>query len=145
MSPKYSSTHFCFWIVALFFLLWNLVGVLSFFTHTFISDASLAALPENERALYTQYPLWTTIVFGAAVFYGFTSALGLLMKKKWARIAASISFITVLIQMIHNVFYTDSIAVYGIIEAITMPVLLVVFSLLLLLYTNRGVKKGWLN
>ena len=82
MSPKYSSTHFCFWIVALFFLLWNLVGVLSFFTHTFISDASLAALPENERALYTQYPLWTTIVFGAAVFYGFTSALGLLMKKK---------------------------------------------------------------
>ena len=56
-----------FWVVTAFFLLWNILGVFSFVAHVFITEDSLAALPTNERELYNEYPLWTTVVFAIAV------------------------------------------------------------------------------
>ncbi len=66
-----------FWVVVIIFLLWNILGVLSFFGHTFISEEAISKLPENERELYGDYPLWTTIVFAVAVIFGFIGSLGL--------------------------------------------------------------------
>ncbi len=66
-----------FWVVSVFFLLWNLMGVSSFFAHTFISDETLDALPIAEKELYESYPLWTTTVFSIAVFGGLLGSVGL--------------------------------------------------------------------
>lgn len=59
-----------FWVLAVIFLLWNIMGILSFFGHTFITEEALAQLPDNERALYGDYPFWTTIIFAIATFGG---------------------------------------------------------------------------
>ncbi len=71
-----------FWAVAIFFLLWNIMGVLSFLGHTFISSETIAELPEKEQALYGEHPLWTSIVFAIAVLTGFAGSIGLLLKKE---------------------------------------------------------------
>jgi len=134
-----------FWFIAIFFTLWNIIGVFSFFEHTFISEETLAALPEKERELYGDYPIWITIVFSIAVFFGFFGSLGLLLKKKWAKIAFIISFCAIIPQMIHNVFFTKSMDVYGPGQAITMPIMVVVFGLLLIWYSNYSIKKGWIK
>ena len=102
-----------FWVVAIFFLLWNIIGVLSFFGHTFISDEALAKLPEKERELYGEYPIWTTIIFAIAVFGGLLGSLGLVFKKKWSKLVFIISLCAIIPQMVHNVFFTKSIEVYG--------------------------------
>lgn len=134
-----------FWVVAVFFLLWNIMGVLSFFAHTFISEEALAALPEQERALYGDYPIWTTLVFAIAVFFGFFGAFGLTLKKKWSKWAFIISFCAIIPQMIHNVFFTKSMEVYGPGQAATMPVMVVVFGLLAILFSNYSIQKKWLK
>ena len=134
-----------FWLVAIFFLLWNLMGVMSFYAHVFISEEALAALPDNERVLYGEYPFWTTVVFAIAVFFGFFGSLGLLLKKKWAKLAFIISLCGIVPQMIHNVFFTKSMEVYGPGQAATMPVLVVVFGILLIWFSKYSIDKGWLK
>lgn len=134
-----------FWVVSIFFLLWNIMGVISFLAHTFISDEALAALPTNERELYSQFPLWTTIVFAIAVIAGMIGAVGLVLKKKWSKIAFVVSLLAIIPQMSHTIFFTKSIEVYGIAEAVTMPALVVVFGLFLVWFSMLGVKKRWLQ
>jgi hypothetical protein len=134
-----------FWVAAIFFLLWNIMGVISFFSHTFISEEALSALPENERELYGDYPIWTTIVFAIAVFFGLFGSLGLILKKKCAKPAFIISFCAIVPQMIHNVFFTKSMDVYGPAQATAMPVLIVVFGLFLIWFSNYSIKKDWIK
>lgn len=134
-----------FWVVSIFFLLWNIMGVFSFLAHTFISNEALAELPSNERELYGEYPLWTTIAFAIAVIAGIIGAIGLVLKKKWSKIAFVISLLAIIPQMIHNVFFTKSIEVYGVVEAVTMPALVVIFGLFLVWFSMFGTKKHWLK
>jgi len=134
-----------FWIVAAFSLLWNIMGVVSFFMHVFISKEALDALSVAERDLYKSYPLWTNIVFAIAVFFGFAGSLGLVLKKKWSKMAFIISLIAIVPQMIHNVFFTKSIEVYGTAQAITMPILVVVFGILLVWFSSFAINKNWLK
>lgn len=134
-----------FWVVTIFFILWNIMGVFSFFAHTFISEEALMKLPTKERELYDSYPLWTTIVFAIAVISGFIGSLGLVLKKKWTKTAFIISLIAVTPQMLHNVFFTKSIDIYGMAQAITMPVLVVAFGIFLVWFSVFGIKKKWLK
>lgn len=134
-----------FWIVAIVFLLWNIMGVFSFFGHTFISDEAIAKLPVPERELYGEYPLWTTIVFAIAVFFGFVGSLGLIFKQKWSKMVFIISLIAIIPQMIHNVFFTTSIEVYGTAQAITMPILVVLFGMFLVWFSVFSIHKKWLK
>jgi len=134
-----------FWVVSIFFLLWNIMGVFSFLAHTFISTEALAELPTDERELYGEYPLWTTIIFAIAVFTGMIGAIGLVLKKKWAKMAFIISLFAIIPQMIHNVFFTNAIEVYGAVEAVTMPALVVIIGLFLVWFSMFAIKKQWLK
>lgn len=102
-------------------------------------------LPENERALYGEYPLWTTIVFAVAVFGGMLGSIALLLRKKWAKTAFIISLIGIIPQMVHNVFFTKSIEVYGPGQAATMPIMVVIFALFLIWFSNYAINKNWLR
>ncbi|WP_339666172.1 hypothetical protein [Maribacter arcticus] len=139
MEPKW------FWVVAIFFLLWNIMGVLSFFAHTFISEEALAALPDNEKELYGDYPIWTTIVFAIAVFFGLFGSLGLLLKKRWSKLAFIISLCAIIPQMIHNVFFTKSMDVYGPGQAATMPIMVVVSGFFLIWFSKYAINQNWLK
>ena len=121
------------------------MGVFSFFAHTFISEEALAALPDNEKELYGDYPIWTTIVFAIAVFFGLFGSLGLLLKKRWSKIAFIISLCAIIPQMIHNVFFTKSMDVYGPGQAATMPIMVLVFGFFLIWFSNYAINKNWLK
>ena len=145
MTNQKVKSPIWFWIAATFFLLWNFMGVLSFFAHTFITPEALALLPQNERELYGEYPIWTTIIFAIAVFFGLFGSFALLLKKKWAKLAFIISLCAIIPQMIHNVFFTKSMAVYGPAQAATMPIMVVVLGLFLVWFSNFAIKQNWLK
>ena len=144
MENKKTKISIWFWVVAVFFLLWNIMGVGSFFMHTFISNETLDALPIAEKELYKSYPLWTKIVFAIAVAGGLLGSLGLLFKKKWSKLAFIISLCAIIPQMAHNVFLTKSIDVYGP-SSVIMPIMVVVFGVFLVLFSIAGIKKNWLK
>jgi hypothetical protein len=144
METQKSSAPKWYWIPAIFFLLWNLMGVASFYMHTFISDEAMQALPAAEQDLYNSYPLWTKIAFAIAVFAGLAGAIGLVLKKKWARSAFIISLLAIIPQMTHNLFFTNAREVYGPGTEV-MPVLVVVFGIFLVWFSSYGIKKNWLR
>ena len=132
-----------FWIVAIFFLLWNIMGVASFFMHVFISNEALELLPIAEKELYESYPLWTEIVFAFAVIGGFLGSIGLLIRKKWSKLAFIISLCAIIPQMIQNIFISKSIEVYGN-EAIIMPIMVIIFGIFLVWFSKFAINKNWL-
>ena len=134
-----------FWVVSIIFLLWNIMGVFTFFEYVLISEEAIAKLPEKERELYSQYPLWTTIVFAIAVLLGFIGSLGLVLKKKWSKMAFIISLLAIIPQMIHNVFCTKSVEVYGMMQALTMPILVTIIGVFLIWFSNFSINKNWLK
>lgn len=144
MENQKISIPIWFWIIAVVALLWNLMGVMSFYMHVFITDEALQALPEAERNLYDSYPLWTEIAFGIAVLGGFLGSIALLMKKKWAKSAFLISLLAIIPQMTHNLFFTNVKEVYGPGTEI-MPVMVIIFGVFLLWFSSFGIKKGWLK
>ena len=121
------------------------MGIASFYFHVFITDEALALLPENERALYGEYPMWTSIVFAIAVFGGALGTLGLLMKRKWAKPLLVLSLIAIVIQMSHSLFLTESMVVYGVAEAVTMPILVVLIAIYEILLANKAIRNGWIS
>ena len=133
-----------YWIVAIFVLLWNLMGVGSFYIHTFITDEAMQALPVAEQDLYNSYPLWTKIVFAIAVFGGALGSIGLVIKKKWAKSAFIVSLLAIIPQMIHDLFFTNSREVYGPVSVV-MPIMVIVIGVLLVWFSAFGIKKGWLK
>jgi surface polysaccharide O-acyltransferase-like enzyme len=141
-----SSAKVAAWfkVVAAIAVLWNIIGVLAFLMNVFITDETLAALSEAERALYEQYPLWATIVFAIAVFGGLFGSIGLLMRKKWSKQLLMVSLIAICVQMYHNLFMSEYVAVTGN-SAYFMPALLVVIAIFLLYLSAFANRKGWLN
>ncbi len=134
-----------FWGVSILFLLWNIMGVLSFVGHAFISEETLAAMTESERQLFDSYPIWIYVAFALAVLGGFIGCVGLLLRKKWSKMTFTISLIAIIIQMGYNTFFTKTIEVYGMTQALTMPILIVVFGIFLLWFSNFCIKKGWIS
>ena len=133
-----------YWVVAIIFLLWNLMGVGSFLSQTMMTDEMMQSLSVAEQELYSSYPFWTYIAFAVAVFGGTIGSIGLLLRKKWTKMAFIISLIAIVPQMTYGIFFTDTSLVYGA-AAMVMPVMIVVVGFFLVWYAGSVTKRGWLK
>lgn len=144
MKNQTPPTPKWYWPLIVFFLLWNLMGIGSFFHHTFISEEALQLMPANEQALYNSYPLWTIIAFAFAVFGGTIGSIGLMLKKKWAKMAFIISLTGIIPQMMQNLFLSDAKEVYGPGTEI-MPITVLVLGFFMVWFSQLAIKKNWLK
>ncbi|WP_296282870.1 hypothetical protein [Pseudoxanthomonas sp.] len=133
-----------YWIVAVFALVWNLIGVAMWYLQVSMTPEQLAAMPETQRQVYEGTPGWINIVFAVAVLGGVLGALGLLMKKRWAGTMFLLSLIALLVQMIGAYVVTPAWAAYGPV-GLVMPVVLLLIALFLLWYANKAKARGWLS
>lgn len=132
-----------FWIISIVALLWNLLGLMSFFVQLMMTDEAIAALPEAEKALYEATPGWLNVIYGIAVVTGSLGSISLLIKKSWAIPLFLISLVAVLIQMSYSIFLTDAYSVYGW-QSLMMPILVILISAFLWYYAKQCHAKGWL-
>jgi hypothetical protein len=51
-------------------LIWNLMGVMAFFSAMTLSPDAFAAKPQQEAEVYSSAPLWANVAFGVAVIGG---------------------------------------------------------------------------
>ncbi len=144
MNQNKTKLPVWFWIFTIVMLLWNLMGVASFFAHTMVGEEQLQAMSEAERNLYGQYPLWTKIVFAIATFSGALGCIALLMRKKWATPILLISFITICIQMGHSLFIAGALEVYGAQHAI-LPAVVALVGLGLYFFSKHAEKRDWIS
>lgn len=133
-----------FWVVAGAALLWNLVGVISFFSIVTMSADAIAAMPKAESALYEHMPLLTKIAFAVGVFGGVAGSVLLLLRNKIAAPVFIASLIGIVVQFSHWLFMTDAPTVYGG-EAYLMPVMVTVIAAALIWFSKSAKNRGWIR
>ena len=134
-----------FWIVSVIALLWNAMGVMAYLGQAFLTEEALAAMPPEQQEIYNiDYPAWYTAAFAIAVFAGFIARVMLLARKKLANILFIISFIAVIVQSIYTFFLSplkDKMTAFDSSMSISIPII----AILLIVFSNKGIAKGWLK
>ena len=133
-----------FWIIASLALVWNAIGIMTYLMTVMMSPEALEALPEAERALYTDTPAWATGAYAIAVFGGTLACVALLLRKAWAVPLFVVSLVAILIQMVHALFMTSLLEVRGP-SAVVLPLLIVLIAAYLVWYSRSAKKKGWIG
>ncbi len=134
--PKWFS------VVAWVAFVWNLLGLMMFAAHLMMTPEMLAALPENEQALYKDLPVWLTVAFGCATIGGVIGTLLLALRKSISFYPLVISMIGACVQNYHSFFVIDSMAVYGPGSAI-LPSIVVLITIGLVWLSKDANSKGW--
>ena len=133
-----------FWIIGVLALLWNLMGVMQYLIQAYMTDETLQALPEAERALYENAPAWVTGAFAIAVFGGLLGCILLLLRKKSATTLLLISMAGILVQMTYSLFMSNAREVYGT-TALLMPLMVLAIGAFLIWYSKQMTAKGILK
>ncbi|MCA1749617.1 MAG: hypothetical protein ABR601_06260 [Parasphingopyxis sp.] len=126
-----------FWLVAIFLLLCNGYGVFAYL-------ASVMTSPAAEIAVMSSAPFWATGAFAVAVFAGLAGAIGLLVKRAWARGMFILSLVAALIQQVWILFVSDWLAVSGA-QALLLPLLIDLVAIAGIWFAARGIHRGWLR
>ena len=134
-----------YWIVSVVALLWNLMGAMAYLSQAYMSDEVKAALPAERVELMENMPAWATAAFAFAVWGGVLGCLGLLLRKKWAKPVLVVSLIGILIQMGYSFFMTNAVEVYGTVEGVVMPIIVIVIGIGLVLFSKSALNKGWIS
>ena len=133
-----------FWFISALALAWNLIGVATYLMSVTMSPEALAAMPEAERALQTNVPVWVTSAYAIAVFGGTLACLALLMRKAWAVPVFIVSLVAILLQMGYGLFGTAMLEVQGGAAAI-LPALLIAIAIYLVSFSRSAKARGWLG
>lgn len=134
-----------FWIISIIALIWNIMGVGAFIGQSFVTEEAIALLPPDQAELLNNIPSWVVIVFAIAVFTGLLGCILLLMKKKLAISVFMISLLAVIIHQGHFFLTVDSIGIYGWVQGMIMPVIVILIAMFLYMYSKTAAAKGWLN
>jgi hypothetical protein len=144
MTAPSTKPSVAFWIISVLALIWNLMGVMQLITQVTMTPETLAALPANEQAMYTDCPTWALVAFGVAVFGSALGCILLLLRKKIAGSVFTIAYIGILVQMIYSLFFSRAIEIYGPGGAV-MPIMIILIGGFLIWYSRRAAAMGWLR
>lgn len=132
-----------YWIVAVIGLLFEAFGVWTYL----ISVGMLPPMEDTNaaaQAIADAAPSWVTAVYAIAVFAGLLGALGLLVRKRWARALLILSLVACLAQFGWWIFLSGALEALGT-STLTVPIFVMVVAALLAWFANHAVKRGWLS
>lgn len=139
MSNSTTKPGTIFWIISSIALFWNIMGVVAYLGQAYMTDEALSLLAENEQAYYANVPVWITAAFAIAVFSGFLGSLALVLKKKLAKLLFLVSFVTVVVQVVYNLFIQEFVALTG--SRVILPLITIVIAVFLLWFANNAIEK----
>ena len=134
-----------FWIVSAIALLWNIMGVMAYLGNAFLTEELKAELPPEQLELIENTPAWVTAAFAIAVWAGLLGCIALLIRKKWARPVLLISLIGIIAQMSYSFFMTNAAEVYGQMQGVIMPVLVIAIGVALVILARKATNANWLK
>lgn len=132
-----------FWVISILAFIWNIMGVMAYLGHAYITDEALSLLSSSEQDYYNNLPVWVTAAFAIAVFTGLFGCLALLLRKKMATNLFIISLIAVLAQFVYNFFIQEFMEISG--SGIMMPVLVIFIAIFLIWFSKKSTMQGWIS
>ena len=132
-----------FWVVGGAALVWNLIGLVSYYSHVTMTPEALAEYTEAQQALISSTPTWATAAYAIAVNAGVLASLFLLLRKGWATPMFILSLLAIIAQDLHAFVLSNGIEVWGI-NGMILPAVIIVIGVALLWYSRSAKARGWL-
>jgi len=132
-----------FRIVSVVALLWNVAGLLAFLSDLFMSPEDVAALSEQQQAMYAARPTWALVATGIATIGGTLGSLALLLGKRWALPLLGASLVGLVGQDIGMLGLPGGLGAIGAVPVVLQAIVLVI-AIGLILLARRGIARGWL-
>lgn len=123
-------------------ILWNLGGASMFVLDMMKSPADIAALPQDQQALWAQMPSWAWAAYGVGTIGGLLAAIGIVIRKKWAAHLALLSVIAVIVNFIPAFFLSEGVDVWQP-KFYVFPLVIFAIALFQLWLARKANKQGW--
>lgn len=133
-----------YWAVAALALLWNGFGCFMYVSQVGMDAAEMAKLPEVQQEVWRAMPAWAVGAYALAVWVGLLGALGLLVRRRWARLAFAVSLLAVVVQFGWSFLGTPILARMGP-SALVFPAFIFLVAASLLWFAGVATKRGWLR
>ena len=133
-----------FYIISIAALVWNLIGVMTYVMQVTMSDAAMAALPEDQQAFIRNTPAWVTAAYAIATNAGALGCVLLLVRQSWAYPVLIASFLGILLQNFYGYAIGGAVDVYGA-PGVGLSVTVIAIGAFLIWYTKGANDKGWLK
>ncbi len=133
-----------FYIIGIAALIWNLIGVMAYVMQVTMSDAAMAALPEEQQAFIQNSPVWVTAAYAIATNAGALGCVLLLVRQSWAYLVLVVSFAGIILQNLYGYFMGGAVDVYGA-AGVGLSVAVILIGAFLIWYTKGATDKGWLK
>ena len=134
------------WLVGVFALLFNCIGVFDFVMSmtrgaTYMASAGMTP---DQIAHYQGMPAWMTAVWAIGVWAAFLASILLLMRRRVAFAVFVLSLAAFLVSLLYTYVLTDGGAVMGRAMAVTSAVIAILL-LLFSWYSRAMAKRGVLR
>ena len=133
-----------YWAVAAAALLWEAMGCYAYVSQVSMDAADLARLPAAQRDMWLAMPAWAKGAYAVAVWAGLIGAVGLLLRRRWARLAFALSLIAVIVQFGWAFLGTSILSTMGA-SSLAFPLAVLLVAALLLWFSGVATKRGWLR
>jgi hypothetical protein len=133
-----------FWIIGGAALVWNLLGLVFYYSHVTMTPEALAGFTDAQQEFFNSTPMWATSAYAIAVNAGVLGSLFLLLRKSWAVPLFGLSLLGILAQNVHAFLLANGLEVWGS-SGIALPAIVIVIGVALLMYSRTTKDKGWLN
>ena len=133
-----------FWVFSGAALVWNLIGLFIYYNQVTMGPDALAKLTADQQAFLASTPTWATSAHAVAVTFGVLGSLLLLFRKSWAVPAFVVSFLGIVVQDVHAFIISNALEVFGGVNALIIPSIVLVIGAALIGYSLSVKKKGWL-
>jgi hypothetical protein len=143
-TTKRNKPSVWYWVISVVALLWNLAGVSAYLGQAYMKDEMMASYSDVQKELMNNLPPWITGAFAIAVFAAALGCFALLMRKKWAHPLFVISLLAVLARTVHFFFMTNGTDIFSFGEGTVMPIVTVIISAFLIIFTKVSIDKGWI-
>jgi hypothetical protein len=133
-----------YWAAAGAAALWALVGCGAYLMQVSMGPEDLARLPADQQAVWRETPRWIMAFYAIATWSGLVGAVGLLMRRAWARHAFLVSALGVAAQFTASIATTTLLARLGY-GSLAFPLL--IFAVVAAQYwlAHTGTRRGWLR
>jgi len=134
-----------FWVLAVVFLLWNLIGLMFYYMQVTMTPEVMAEnFNEAQQAWMNNEPTWATAAYATAVTAGVIAAGLMLIRKALALPFFILSFVAVLVQDFNAFILSDWRGVWGS-SALYLPSVVIVVGIVEIWYSRSAKAKGWLS
>lgn len=133
-----------FWVIGAIALVWNLIGLVFYYSHVTMSPDALEGFTEAQQDFFTTTPVWATSAYAIAVTTGVLGSLLLLLRKVWAAPMFILSLAGVVVQQFHAFVLANAIEIWGT-DGVILPALVIVIAIALVIYSRTAKAKGWIS